>query len=121
MHEAIQQITKVLAFYMPARPPSADGSNSIENAEAIINEALATAVKPLTNLVPEIMAKSDDSTHPPSVDPSTPKPPPTRPNPEKRTSVIGSIGKVLWPFGFLEKVATVTVTEVSSDRIEVGG
>lgn len=119
MHEAIQHITKVLAFHMPTPPSGPSGSSAIENVEEIITEALATAVKPLTDLVPQIMPKNDDSTHPPLEDPSTPRSSPKRPTTEKWTSVLGSIEKVFWPFGSSEKVATVTVTEVSSDQAEV--
>lgn len=115
MHEAIQQITKVLAFHMPT-PPTGP-ANLVKNAEDEIQEALASAVKPLTDLLPEIL-HNDDSTHPPLEDPSTPKSSPKRPVPEKRTSVLGAIGKVFWPFGSTEKITTVTVTEVAADRTE---
>ena len=104
---------------MPTPAPKASDSNPIESMEAVINEALATAVKPLTDLVPEMIRQNDDTTHPPLEDPSASKSSPRRPTPEKRTSVLGSIGKVFWPFGVSEKAATVTVTEVTVDQAEV--
>lgn len=119
MLEAIQQITKILAFNMPTPTPEAPGSNPIESMESMINEALATAVKPLADLVPEMIHQNDNTTHPPLEDPSAPNSLSDRPTPEKRRSVLGSIGKVFWPFGVSEKVATVTVTEVTADQPEV--
>lgn len=118
MHEAIQNITKVLAYHMPTPPSgdySASGTTATENVEEIINDALATAVKPLTDLIPEIMANSDDLTHSPLEDSASLNSFPKRPTAEKRTSVLGSIGKVFWSFGTSEKVGNVTVTTVSSD------
>ena len=91
----------------------------MENFETIINEALATTIKPLTDLVPEIMAKNDDASHPPLEDPSAPKPSPKRPMAEKRTSVLGSVGKFFWSFGSSEKIATAIATDVTSDQQEV--
>jgi hypothetical protein len=116
MHEAIQQISKVLAFHLPT--PVAT-SNAIKSTEEEINEALASAVKPLTDLLPDILPNNDDTAHPPLEDPSSPTSSPKRPVPEKRTSVLGAIGKVFWPFGSSDKIATVTVTEVAVERLEV--
>lgn len=118
MHEAIQQMTKVLALHMPVPTLGASESKPNETMEDVISEALATAVKPLTDLVPEIMHQNDDTTHPPLEEPSAPKSAPKRPTPGQRTSFIGAIGKVFWPFGSSEKMATVTVTEVGEEHPE---
>jgi hypothetical protein len=82
---------------------------AIKSSEEEISEALASAVKPLSELLPEIL-NDNDTTHPALEDPSAP-----RSGAEKRTSVLAVIGKVLWPFGG-DKVATVTVTEVDTQQ-----
>jgi hypothetical protein len=116
MQEAIQQITKVLALHLLTPTSAAAASNAIKSTEEEINEALVSAVKPLTGLLPDILPNNDDTAHLPLEDPSTPKSSPKRPIPEKRTSVLGAIGKVFWPFGSSDKMATVMVTEIATER-----
>lgn len=118
MHEAIQHITKILTSPMPLPAPAASGSKPNETIEDVISERLAAAVKPHTELVPEVMHQNDDTTHPPLEDPLAPKSPPKMPIPGQRSSFIGAMGRVFWPFGSSEKVATVTVAEVG-ERVEV--
>ena len=113
MHEAIHQITKVLAFHMPLPASDASRPTPIAAVEAIIDEAMATPVMALTDLLPELVSRNDDSSHPPMENPLTPMPPRKRPSVQKQTSVLGSIGKMFWPFSSLEKVVTTTVTEVN--------
>ncbi|PVH77888.1 hypothetical protein DL98DRAFT_656454 [Cadophora sp. DSE1049] len=146
MHEAIQLITKTLATHLPAPPaPAPVVLKEVETESTpipvtqVISEAIAQTVSEPATQEPEIPAPiqptstaSDEvtpvptaSTNPPETQPTTQSTTPKRPTHVKRGSVIGSIGKFLWPFGGSappSKDATVKVSTVEitgSGEVEV--
>lgn len=134
MHDAIKQITEMLALHLlpptPAIPSSQHTTTKVVTSESeLISERSGTEpsnANTTENLVEPVASASEQSS-------------PKRPKLEKRTSVLGSIGKILWPFGSVSptksvvdgievtnagssapKVATVTVTEVPlTQEIEI--
>ena len=111
MQEAIQKITAVLTNHLPL-PGTA--SKAIKSSEEEINEALASAVKPLSELLPEILNNNETA---PALLEGASTTQPKLSTSEKRSSVLAVIGKVFWPFGG-DKVAAVTVTEVDTQHSE---
>jgi hypothetical protein len=126
MHDAIKQITEMLALHLPPPTPAITSSQHtttkvMTSEPELISERSGTEpsnANTTENLFEPVAAASEQSS-------------PKRPKLEKRTSVLGSIGKILWPFGSASptksvvdgievtnadssapKVATVTVTEV---------
>ncbi|KAK0123981.1 hypothetical protein ONS95_008969 [Cadophora gregata] len=116
MHEAIQHITKKLATHLSApqapapvvvkevavEPTPTPTTQAVpeptvpSTSESAPQEPETTAPVEATNTTSdEITAVPTTSTNPPETQPTTPK----RPTHNKRGSVIGSIGKFLWPFG----------------------
>jgi hypothetical protein len=131
LHLAIKQITETLALHLP--PPTPTTLSNPKVVEPVTSESEPVSVPGETAAV--IAA---EPSHAPATETAPePAPSPTedtkpkRQSPEKRTSVMGSIGKILWPFGSSSptknvvdgvevpaadpsapKVPTVTVTEV---------
>ncbi|KAH7389018.1 hypothetical protein BKA64DRAFT_127757 [Cadophora sp. MPI-SDFR-AT-0126] len=143
MHEAIQLITKTLAAHLPAPPSTAPvavkevepESTPIPVAQAIpaTPEPIAPIVSESTNKDPEspiqiqqpMNGTADETTPIPTISSSPPETQPTipkRPTHVKRGSVIGSIGKFLWPFGgsapspSKDAVVKVSTVEISSEE-----
>jgi hypothetical protein len=136
---AIKQITETLALHLPPPTPAVESSKQ-KIVEVVTSEPDAPAPSE-TPSVPSAEPSKVITTEAPAetVAPTTEQPPPKRPTLEKRSSVLGSIGKIFWPFGSssptksaLEgrevttadssapKVPTVTVTEVSqTPEIEI--
>lgn len=134
MHEAIKQITETLALHLPRPTPAIEASKQTA-AEVAPSEGLSE---------PELISAPTEASAAPEsppaditeapVEPVTPaseQSPPKRPSLEKRSSVLGSVGKIFWPFGSSSstktavdqtgnsttnldtpKVPTVTVSEV---------
>jgi hypothetical protein len=117
LHEAIKQITETLALHLPPPTPTEETSKQ-KPAEVLPTEAEPSGIDTPVALVEPVTPVAEQS-------------PPKRPSLEKRSSVLGSIGKILWPFGSASptktvvdgvevstgdsntpKVPTVTVTEV---------
>jgi hypothetical protein len=126
MHDAIRQITETLALRLPPPTPAITSSKHTTTE--------------VTSLEPELISEPAGSeplevdtieTSVELVNPASGQSSPKRPKLEKRTSVLGSISKIFWPFGSASptksvvdgievttedssapKVATVTVTEV---------
>lgn len=153
MHEAIQLITKTLATHLPAHPtlaavvvkemevasmpiPVAEPISEPVAQESVAQEPAVQEPKNHIQAEPTPLAPSDEITPIPSSTPSTaatitpdavPASPkstvPNRPTHVKRGSVIGSIGKFLWPFGGTAappKEASVQVSTVDiSGEVEV--
>jgi hypothetical protein len=132
LHIAIKQITETLALHLPPPTPTVESSKQ-STAEAVTSEMEVVSAPPETPSVPSAEPSNAKITEV-SVETATPaaeQSPSKRPNLEKRSSVLGSIGKILWPFGSssptkstvegievatadssVPKVPTVTVTEV---------
>jgi hypothetical protein len=139
LHLAIKQITETLALHLPPPTPAVESSKqkivevvtSEPDAPAPSETASVPSAETSKVVTTEVLAET--------VAPTTEQPPPKRPTLEKRSSVLGSIGKIFWPFGSssptksaLEggevttadssapKVPTVTVTEVpQTPEIEI--
>lgn len=133
MHEAIKLITETLALHLPAhnpnsaletiKPSTAEAAPSAKTSE---NEVITAASPPDLTSQPSAISMADTLVETPS-----PTSPPKRPNLEKRSSLLGSMGKIFWPFGSASpnktvidgtevvtadmnapKVTTVTISEV---------
>jgi hypothetical protein len=128
MHDAIKQITEMLTLHLP--PPNPAITSTQHTTTEVITSEAGPVIEPhesepsnavITETLPVVEPVAPESEQ------SSPK----RPKLEKRTSVLGSVGKILWPFGSASptksvvdgnevttedssapKVATVTVTEV---------
>src|SRR6187402_2427115 len=116
MHEAIQLITKTLATHLPppALTPDINQPSPETATDPITKDPVSSQPEILTDSLPQatmedeitpVTAESSTSNQAssseelPTEPPVEEQSPPKRPNAEKRTSVIGSIGKFLWPFG----------------------
>jgi len=149
MHEAIQLITKTLATHLPAPPahaPAVVKAIEVKSMPILFTQAAPEpAVAPVaetsgpkaqepetpqqaqssstpTPKTDELKPVAAPSTNSPEAQPTTPK----RPTHVKRGSVIGSIGKFLWPFGgsapppSKDAAVKVSTVEVSSEtEVEV--
>ncbi|KAH6703223.1 hypothetical protein BKA61DRAFT_661094 [Leptodontidium sp. MPI-SDFR-AT-0119] len=138
MHEAIQLITRTLATHLPApQSPVPVIAKEIETESAPVPIAPAVSepvaqepespiqAQPTTNttsgeitpvLIPTPSASTEtDSPAAPETQTTVPK----RPTHVKRGSVIGSIGKFLWPFG--GSTAPPKDTSVQVSTVEVSG
>ncbi len=133
MHDAIKQITETLALRLPPPTPA------ITSSQPTTTEVITSEAGPVMEHEPEASNAVTTETLVEPVTQESEQASPKRPKLEKRASVLGSIGKILWPFGSASpmkgvfdsnevttedssapKVATVTVTEVRvTPEIEV--
>jgi hypothetical protein len=128
MHGAIKHITETLALHLPPPTPAVDASK----------QTTAEVAPPEHTSEPGLISTSTEASAAPESPPAgiteTPvseQSAPKRPSLEKRSSVLGSMGKIFWPFGSSSptnkvvdqignattnsdtpKVPTVTVSEV---------
>lgn len=128
MHGAIKHITETLALHLPPPTPAIDAS---KQTTAEVAPPEHTSEPGLISAPTEASAAPESPpagiTETPVSEQSAPK----RPSLEKRSSVLGSMGKIFWPFGSSSptnkvvdqignattnsdtpKVPTVTVSEV---------
>jgi hypothetical protein len=131
LHLAIKQITETLALHLP--PPTPVVESSKQKIVAVVTSEPDVPAPSETPSVPSAEPSKVVTTEAPAeiVAPTTEQRSPKRPTLEKRSSVLGSMGKIFWPFGSssptksaLEggevttadssapKVPTVAVTEV---------
>ncbi|KAL2062894.1 hypothetical protein VTL71DRAFT_5966 [Oculimacula yallundae] len=134
MHEAIQLITKTLALHLPVPPsPVSAIPKAVEVApspalqtqkipEPVVQEqVISTDAQPILT-TPLNEATPNKTTSPPLETPILPETLPVspqstvpkRPTHVKRGSVIGSIGKFLWPFGGAPPPSKDTTIQVST-------
>ncbi|KAE9364459.1 hypothetical protein N431DRAFT_107740 [Stipitochalara longipes BDJ] len=100
LHEAIQRITETLALHLPPPTPVIEPlqQKTLESPKVDTAEVSTEAAEPISS-------------------------PPTRPTLEKRRSVLGSISKILWPFGSASPNTTanegaeVTTADVNAPKI----
>jgi hypothetical protein len=91
MHEAIQEITKLLALHLPRNdivPTPLKSTEAFTELAPTMDEVVGSTQ--LSSTTEQTALVEETATNPTK---------PNRPNPEKRTSMLGAIGKVLWPFG----------------------
>ncbi|XMA09934.1 hypothetical protein WAI453_002725 [Rhynchosporium graminicola] len=132
MHEAIQLIHQTLALHLPVPPavvPLEVKDVPIESTPELVAQRITEPVlqeqaipatvqsttKPKANQVSPVEDTAATATVPtlPETSPSPITTVPTRPTHVKRGSVIGSIGKFLWPFGGAPTTAKDSTVQVS--------
>jgi hypothetical protein len=124
----------MLALHLP--PPTPAFTSSQHTTTEVITPKAGPVIEPHES-EPSNVVTTETLIEP--VTPESGQSSPKRPKLEKRTSVLGSIGKILWPFGAASptksvvdgsegttadssapKIATVTVTEVAlTPEIEI--
>ncbi len=105
MHEAVQKITETLALHFPPPTPIIDSSKQ-KSAEPLTTTPEFISVGPTAPATPAPEPSKVVTPEAPAVAAVEPASPPKRPNLEKRSSVLGSLGKILWPFGSAAPVQT---------------
>jgi hypothetical protein len=115
MHEGIKQITETLALHLPPPTPTMESSKKHNATEPASGRELTleSTTEGPTNSTTEPLKADTTETPVEPVTPESEQSPPKRPTLEKRSSVLGSIGKILWPFGSASPTKTVV------DGIEV--
>jgi len=105
LHEAVQKITETLALHFPPPTPIIDSSKQ-KSAEPPTTAPELVSVAPAAPAAPAPELSKSDTPEVPAVAAVEPTSPPKRPTLEKRSSVLGSLGKILWPFGSAAQVQT---------------
>jgi hypothetical protein len=142
MHEAIKHITETLALHLPDTTPVLEASKQVTAATVPseqTSEPELVSAPAEAPVAPESPLADPKKTSVEPVTPSTEQSSPKRPNLGKRSSALGSMGKIFWPFGSSSptktvveqtgnakanpdtpKVPTVTVSEVApTPEIEI--
>lgn len=108
MHEAIQEITKLLALHLPSVQAPV-----VEAKVEDIAQNLSNDNKPSDNLAIAVALPNDQSQETVEEDSHVDKSARNRATAEKQTSMLDVIGKVLWPFG---SPRLVDVASISNDN-----
>jgi hypothetical protein len=124
MHEAIKQITNTLALHLPPPTPTIEPSKQHTATESASEPEPTLELSEIpTAPTPEPSKADTTETRVEPVTSASEQSPPKRPTLEKRSSVLGSIGKILWPFGSASPTKTVVdgveVTTVDSNAPKV--